>query len=209
MADYTQVTDFSAKDSLSTGDPEKAILGEDVDAELSAIEAAIASKQDSGDIPNSALADMAQARVKGRATGAGTGAPTDLTAGQLASLLLTSSTIKTGTYDPTLTPSTNVDTVVKQGNFTYVRVGDVILVFGAATVDCASADTSSVFTISLPVASALANSYELVGVASEGGSEHRGGSISGSAPNDNATVTFRPQSASSFGMQIMFVYLVI
>lgn len=57
MADYTQITDFSAKDALTTGDPEKIILGADLDAELSAISTAIASKYDSNDIASQAQAE--------------------------------------------------------------------------------------------------------------------------------------------------------
>jgi len=36
MADYTQITDFSAKDALSAGDPNKLIVGADFDAEWDA-----------------------------------------------------------------------------------------------------------------------------------------------------------------------------
>lgn len=46
MSDYTQITDFSAKDALSSGDPEKVATGADVDAELAAISTAIATKAD-------------------------------------------------------------------------------------------------------------------------------------------------------------------
>lgn len=56
MSDYTQVTDFSVKDSLSTGDPLKLIKGSDVDAELDAISTAIATKYDSSDIASQAQA---------------------------------------------------------------------------------------------------------------------------------------------------------
>lgn len=44
MSNYSQITDFSAKDALSTGDANKKIVGAHIDAELSAISAAIASK---------------------------------------------------------------------------------------------------------------------------------------------------------------------
>ena len=44
MADYTQATDFSAKDALASDNPSKKILGSDVDAELALISTAIASK---------------------------------------------------------------------------------------------------------------------------------------------------------------------
>lgn len=46
MTDYTKLTDFSAKDDLPTGDPEKTAFGADVDAELDALVVAIASKCD-------------------------------------------------------------------------------------------------------------------------------------------------------------------
>lgn len=46
MSDYVQSTDFSAKDSLPSGDSNKVIYGADVDGELSLISTAIASKLD-------------------------------------------------------------------------------------------------------------------------------------------------------------------
>ena len=44
MSDYTQSTDFSLKDSLATGDPDKLIIGADLDTELGLILTAIATK---------------------------------------------------------------------------------------------------------------------------------------------------------------------
>ena len=46
MSDYSQITFFTPKDSLSTGNPNKIIYGSDVDAEFSAISTAIATKAD-------------------------------------------------------------------------------------------------------------------------------------------------------------------
>lgn len=46
MSNYVQQTDFSAKDSLPSGDPNKRIRGSDVDGEFSALETAISSKED-------------------------------------------------------------------------------------------------------------------------------------------------------------------
>ena len=57
MSDYTQITDFSAKDALSSGDPEKIISGADFDAELSAISVAVATKYDSTNIASQAEAE--------------------------------------------------------------------------------------------------------------------------------------------------------
>ena len=44
MSNYTQVTDFSTKDNLVSGDAAKVIKGTDVDASVSAIATAISSK---------------------------------------------------------------------------------------------------------------------------------------------------------------------
>lgn len=46
MSDYNKATNFTAKDSLTTGDPSKIVLGSEIDTELTAIETAIATKAD-------------------------------------------------------------------------------------------------------------------------------------------------------------------
>lgn len=51
MSDYTKVTSFLAKDSLTTGDPGKIIKGSEIDEEFNLIAAAVASKADL-DSPN-------------------------------------------------------------------------------------------------------------------------------------------------------------
>jgi hypothetical protein len=52
MSNYTQITDFSVKDNLASGDAAKVIKGSDIDAELSAISTAIATKGEGGDVPS-------------------------------------------------------------------------------------------------------------------------------------------------------------
>jgi hypothetical protein len=56
MTDYTKTTNFTAKDALSTGDPEKLILGSDVDTEFDNIATAVATKYDSDDLASQAEA---------------------------------------------------------------------------------------------------------------------------------------------------------
>lgn len=46
MSDYTKTTNFTAKDSLTTGDPNKVVSGAEIDAEFDAIETASATKAD-------------------------------------------------------------------------------------------------------------------------------------------------------------------
>lgn len=56
MSDYTQITFFAPKDALPSGNPSKLIKGVEVDPELSAIAAAIASKYDGTDVASTAEA---------------------------------------------------------------------------------------------------------------------------------------------------------
>ena len=46
MSNYTKATNFTLKDGLSTGDPQKIIKGADIDAEYNAIASAVESKAD-------------------------------------------------------------------------------------------------------------------------------------------------------------------
>ena len=46
MSEYSKVTDFAAKDALSTGNPAKIVKGTEIDDELVAISGAVASKAD-------------------------------------------------------------------------------------------------------------------------------------------------------------------
>lgn len=57
MSDYTQTIDFSAKDSLLSGDPNKLIKGVDFDTEFAGIAAAIATKFDTSDIASQETAE--------------------------------------------------------------------------------------------------------------------------------------------------------
>lgn len=57
MSDYTPTTNFSEKDSLPIDDPEKLILGADLDVEFDALNVSIATKYDSSDIATQAQAE--------------------------------------------------------------------------------------------------------------------------------------------------------
>ena len=50
MSDYNKTVDFATKDGLTTGDPNKAVLGAELDTEFVNIETALDTKFDSGDI---------------------------------------------------------------------------------------------------------------------------------------------------------------
>jgi len=50
MADYTPITEFVTKDTLATNDPDKKVVGSELDAEFDAIATAILSKFDEADV---------------------------------------------------------------------------------------------------------------------------------------------------------------
>lgn len=64
MTDYTKTVNFTAKDSLSIGDPAKLILGALFDVEFDAIAVAIASKFDVLDVATSAEAEAGASNSK-------------------------------------------------------------------------------------------------------------------------------------------------
>lgn len=51
MSDYIKTTNFSAKDSLPSGNPSKIVYGAEIDTEFDNIETAIATKYDSSTLP--------------------------------------------------------------------------------------------------------------------------------------------------------------
>lgn len=58
MANYTQTTFFAPKDLLSTGNPDKIILGAEIDPEFAAISAAIATKYDAANLATQGDAEL-------------------------------------------------------------------------------------------------------------------------------------------------------
>ena len=51
MSNYTKTTDFTAKDALAIGDPDKLIVGAEIDSEFDAIATAVATKANSAEVP--------------------------------------------------------------------------------------------------------------------------------------------------------------
>ncbi len=68
MSNYTQITNFTAKDALASGDPLKIIKGSDVDAEFAAIATAIATKADSASPTLTGTVTITGATLAGDAT---------------------------------------------------------------------------------------------------------------------------------------------
>ena len=81
---------------------------------------------DSGAVTNAKLANMVEASVKGRAVGAGTGAPQDLTGAQLGQIIRfgTVALVSAGTYAP-FSLGTTTDTLICTGTCTFHGFTDI------------------------------------------------------------------------------------
>lgn len=67
MSNYSKITDFAAKDALSTGNPAKIVKGTEIDDELVAISGAVASKADTVSPSFTGTASFADVTVSGTA----------------------------------------------------------------------------------------------------------------------------------------------
>lgn len=112
-----------------------------------------------------------------------------------------------GTYTPTLTNSTNV-TASTAYQCQYIRVGNVVHVSGKVDIDPTSATTLTVLEISLPIASAVPNDFELAGTGS-GNALDLNGLIKANTTNDTAEINFTPTTTvSNQSWFFTFTYLI-
>jgi hypothetical protein len=132
-AKLADMSGFSVKvkPTTGTGDPTDLVMGTNtvlgrVAGNVVAAQVATAQVADDA-IDNTKLANMAEATLKGRASGAGTGDPTDLTASQVRTILanvfqgrFTTGTVDLNQATPTAIPITAED--VKDSNYTHSNV---------------------------------------------------------------------------------------
>lgn len=69
MSNYTKVTNFTAKDSLTSGDPNKVVKGSEIDTEFAAIATAIATKADTAGPTFTGTTTVANLTVSGTFSG--------------------------------------------------------------------------------------------------------------------------------------------
>lgn len=115
-------------------------------------------------------------------------------------------TLASGTYTPTATGVSNVDSITVNP-CTYSRVGDIVTVAGFFSVNHTTNGLATVMRLSLPIASNLANQYDLGG--SCGAEDQLGGMVEGDETNNEALFRWvAPTSASRF-VGFVFQYPVV
>lgn len=69
MSNYVKTTNFTAKDSLTTGDPGKVVRGSEIDTEFTNIATAVATKSDSASPTFTGTVTVANLTVSGTFSG--------------------------------------------------------------------------------------------------------------------------------------------
>lgn len=108
------------------------------------------------------------------------------------------------TYVPTYTGIANVLTIGSAVNATYTRVGNVVTVFGFINIST-SASGNTTLSISLPVASNFANTYDASGVGYSSGISSF---VNANTSNDNVEFNFLATSSASYTLYYSFQYIV-
>jgi hypothetical protein len=105
MSNYTKSTNFTAKDSLPTGDTNKVIRGSEFDTEFNAIQTAVGTKADLAGPTFTGTATFADVSVSGTITAT----TIDLNGGALDGVTIGGSTPAAGTFSSLTATTANID----------------------------------------------------------------------------------------------------
>lgn len=115
-----------------------------------------------------------------------------------------------GTYTPTITAVTNVASVGTVNTASWTRVGDIVTVFGSVAIIPTTASANTRFDVSLPIASTLAGSGELVGtVGSNNQAQEAIGQVNQDVTNNRAACYYVPPVTTQRIKTFYFSYRVI
>lgn len=179
---------------------------EQIEATVPAVNGTITEAEAAQADATQALADAAAAQ--GTADGAvvdAAAAQFDATAALAALAALP--TFAFGTYTPTLTNVTNV-AASTAGVCLYLRLGDIVIVCGQASMTPTASGASTVLGISLPIASAFTASTNAGGVTAAAGVQ-QSGAIEADATNDRAQMRLLSTTTGGFSMFFIFGYRII
>ena len=122
--------------------------------------------------------------------------------------VLISTLTPSGTYTPTRSAESNLDSNVTMTEAQYMRVGNTVTVSGRFTADPTAGGAAS-FEITLPIASNLGAAEDLAGVAFCGSIAGQGAEIIGSAANNTAKIQWIASDTTSKVWSYIFSYQVI
>lgn len=119
---------------------------------------------------------------------------------------ITATNLLSGTYTPTISASSNIDTSTSQQAI-YHRVGDIVTVSGAISNVNTTSTGFTTITISLPITSALATQYDLSGNVSNNINDS--GYVQGVTATGTARLALTSSdSVNTYGWGYTFSYIV-
>jgi hypothetical protein len=77
-----------------------------------------------------------------------------------------------GFYSPTYVVVTNCSSLFSYENFRWIKIGNLITVYGIMGITQTSANTTTQFSISLPIPTKLFSLANIVGIGAIGGDNH-------------------------------------
>jgi len=116
--------------------------------------------------------------------------------------------LDSGTYTPTATLSTNMAAATPTVAI-WLRVGNMVMVAGAITLDVTTTGISSEVDLSLPVASDFASSADLAGSGSAQTIAVEAQAIFANVASNRATMQYLANTAASHVARFTFMYQVI
>lgn len=118
--------------------------------------------------------------------------------------------LASGTYTPSTTNVANV-TISGANVCRWKRVGNVVTVAGRLGLTPTAATTDTEIGVSLPIASSIANAFEVSGsgVAFLTGKANESIAIMGDAANDRATFKWYPPTTDARSFEFVFVYEIL
>ena len=115
--------------------------------------------------------------------------------------------LASGTYTPTLTNGANVDASTAY-QCLYTRIGNVVTVAGKIDIDATLTATVTQVDLTLPIASSLANDYELSGSATNV-TDPTSGTILAEVTADKARIVVKPTGIGNQGYRFVFMYQIL
>jgi len=115
--------------------------------------------------------------------------------------------LASGTYTPTITETTNITGSTPRA-CQWMRVGNVVSVSGAVDIDPTAGATTTLFGLSLPIASDFANAWELGGSGAEV-TNFTAAYIFADATNNRAGVYYMSAGTISKSVTFQFQYLIL
>lgn len=113
-----------------------------------------------------------------------------------------------GTYTPTRSAETNLDSSVVMSVAQFMRVGNTVTVSGRFTADPTLPANTTSFELTLPVASNLGAPENAAGTAFCGNIAGQGAAIFGVAANDTAKVSWVSSDTTSQSWSYIFSYVI-